>query len=375
MAPVVQALESRPDAVESRVCVTAQHRHMLDQVLGLFRIRPARDLDLMRNGQSPTAVFGRVLERLPQVLREERPDWVVVQGDTTTTAATATAARYEGVPVAHVEAGLRTFDKSQPFPEEVNRLITTAASDLHFPPTRRARRHLLDEGIEPERVVVTGNTVIDALLHTVRGLNGSPEGNDLLKGIPDGARMVLVTAHRRESFGAPHEEVCRAIRDLAVRYAGDVRIVYPVHLNSRASSVARNVLQSAPWVTLTEPVDYRTLVRLMARAEIVLTDSGGIQEEAPSLGKPVLVLRDVTERPEGIEAGTARLVGTSRERIVGETVNLLENSEAYARAAQVVHLYGDGHAAERIVSTLLGEPTPEWEPVEHRPGAGTAVAP
>jgi UDP-N-acetylglucosamine 2-epimerase (non-hydrolysing) len=338
MAPVVQALESRPDAVESRVCVTAQHRHMLDQVLGLFRIRPARDLDLMRNGQSPTAVFGRVLERLPQVLREERPDWVVVQGDTTTTAATATAARYEGVPVAHVEAGLRTFDKSQPFPEEVNRLITTAASDLHFPPTRRARRHLLDEGIEPERVVVTGNTVIDALLHTVRGLNGSPEGNDLLKGIPDGARMVLVT-------------------------------------NSRASSVARNVLQSAPWVTLTEPVDYRTLVRLMARAEIVLTDSGGIQEEAPSLGKPVLVLRDVTERPEGIEAGTARLVGTSRERIVGETVNLLENSEAYARAAQVVHLYGDGHAAERIVSTLLGEPTPEWEPVEHRPGAGTAVAP
>lgn len=361
LAPVVRAFEARNGRVRHRICVTAQHREILDQVLDFFSVRPEYDLDLMVRDQTPAEVAARVIDRFTPVLDAERPDWVLVQGDTTTTMATALAASYRGVKVAHIEAGLRTFDKTQPFPEEINRVLVGKLADLHFAPTALARANLVAEGIDPVRIVVTGNPGIDAFYHTLATLNGGPR-NDPLRGASPDARIVLVTAHRRENHGAPLESICRALSEIADRYGEEILIVYPVHPNSVVSDTVHQCLDGRRNIRLVSPLDYRTLVHVMRRCDIVLTDSGGIQEEAPSLGKPVLVLREVTERPEGVNAGNARLVGTAHRRIVHETSRLIEDSSAYARMAQPIDLYGDGRASPRIVSALLGEEVREWIP-------------
>ncbi len=346
MAPVVHALAGRA-GLDARVCLTNQHQEMLDQVLDLFGVRADHHLQVMTNGQTPTDVTVRVLERLPNVLAELRPAAVLVQGDTTTSFAAALAAFYARIPVGHVEAGLRTWRKDSPFPEELNRQMTTAIADWHFAPTEWAADNLRREGVPPDRIVVTGNTVTDALQWVAARVPAIPPG------IPDlgDTRLVLVTAHRRESFGAAFRELCEALRALVERNP-DVSLVYPVHLNPNVQEPVRAILRDVPRVHLVPPVDYGTMVSLLRRAYLVLTDSGGIQEEAPSLGKPVLVMRDTTERPEGIEAGTARLVGTSKQRIVAEAERLLGDPEAYAAMARAHNPYGDGHAAERIADVL-----------------------
>jgi UDP-N-acetylglucosamine 2-epimerase (non-hydrolysing) len=365
MAPVVHALAARPDRFFSRVCVTAQHREMLDQVLRFFCVRPDFDLDVMIKGQSPTDVIGRVVDRFAPVLRHERPDWVLVQGDTTTAMAAAMAANYWNVKVGHVEAGLRTFDKTQPFPEEINRVVVTSVADVHFAPTALARANLLSEGVENSKIFITGNPGIDALFYTLATLNGGIR-NDPLAGLPEDGHVILVTAHRRESFGKPLESICRALLDIAARYENRVKIVYPVHPNSKVYDVVHKILGRSRDVVLLPPLDYRTLVHVIRRCDLVLSDSGGIQEEAPSIGKPVLVLRNITERPEGIGVGAARLVGTDRATIVEETSRLLENRKAYMKMAQPINVYGDGRAAPRIVSALLGEKMGEWYPEARR---------
>ena len=352
MAPVVRELGRQPDRIASRVCVTAQHRTMLDQVLDLFGIVPDHDLDVMQESQSPTQVAATVLAKLEPVLRAERPDWVLVQGDTTTVAAAALAAFYAGCRVGHVEAGLRTFDKQQPFPEEVNRRVAGVIADLHFAPTARSRDNLRREGIDDATIRVTGNPVIDAL-HWAVQMPFDP-GSGPLATVPLGRRrLVLVTAHRRESFGEPLEEVLAALRTLAERYVDDVHLLFPVHLNPAVRGPVHRVLGGLPNVTLTEPLEYLPLVHALRCATLVITDSGGLQEEAPGLGKPVLVLREVTERPEAVDAGTVRLVGTDGARILAEAQALLDDGEAYARMARAVNPYGDGHAAPRIVEALL----------------------
>jgi UDP-N-acetylglucosamine 2-epimerase (non-hydrolysing) len=349
MAPVVRALKARPDAFESMVCVSAQHRDMLDQVLGVFQLKADFDLDLMTPGQSPADVVARLLERMPRLLREVRPDVLLVQGDTMTTFAAAFAAYLERIPTAHVEAGLRTGNKYHPFPEEMNRVLTTRVAELHFAPTARAMETLLQEGVPRQDVLLTGNTVIDALLATVRP--NYQFATPALAAIDPARRLVLVTTHRRESFGGPLESICTAVRTLVERFE-DCDVVIPVHPNPQVKQVVVRKLCDLPRVHLIEPCDYVEFVNLMARAEIILTDSGGVQEEAPSLGKPVLVLREVTERPEGVEAGTAVIVGTDREKIVRTASELLTSPEAYARMANAVSPYGDGHASERIAEAL-----------------------
>lgn len=355
MAPVIMELGKLPNSITGRVCVTAQHRQMLDQVLGLFDIKPDYDLDIMRAGQSPTQVAASVLAGLEPILRKERPDWVLVQGDTTTVAAASLAAFYAGVRVGHVEAGLRTNDKRQPFPEEINRRIAGVIADLHFAPTPRSRANLLAEGVPDVTIEVTGNTVIDALKWVAQR---SSVHYALPAGLPDTedgkTRLILVTAHRRENFGAPLEQICLALRDVATKYGDRIRLVYPVHPNPNVQGPVYALLGDLPNVTLTPPLDYLPMVHILERATIVLTDSGGLQEEAPGFGKPVLVLRSVTERPEGVEAGIVRLVGTDRRRIVEDTTLLLDDPKAYAEMSKAVNPYGDGHAAERIVKTLLG---------------------
>jgi UDP-N-acetylglucosamine 2-epimerase (non-hydrolysing) len=352
MAPVVKELEKRAGHIISRVCVTAQHRQMLDQVLSLFEIQPDHDLNVMQDSQSPTQVAAAVLAKLEPVLQAERPDWVLVQGDTTTVASAALAAFYAGAKVGHVEAGLRTFDKYQPFPEEINRRVAGVIADLHFAPTQRARENLLREGVPDAMIRVTGNPVIDAL-HMVADLPYDPASGPLAP-VPWNQRLILVTAHRRENFGQPLEQVCLALQDIAQIYAGDAHIVYPVHLNPNVQEPARRILSRVPGVTLTDPLDYLPLVYLMKRATLVLTDSGGIQEEAPGLGKPVLVLREVTERPEAVDAGTVRVVGTDRARIVEWARRLLDDPAEYDKMARAVNPYGDGQAAPRIVDAILG---------------------
>lgn len=350
MAPVVKELERHPDRIVSRVCVTAQHRGMLDRVLSLFAIAPDHDLDVMSAGQSPTGVASAVLAGLEPVLRAERPDWVLVQGDTTTVMATSLAAFYGGCRVGHVEAGLRTFDKHQPFPEEVNRRVAAVVADLHFAPTPRARDNLLREGVAAESVIVTGNPIVDAL----RLASGLPDDHHgaALPPFPPGRRVILVTAHRRENFGEPLAAICAALRAIVRDYPGDVHVVFPVHPNPNVHATVHRLLGDVDGITLTAPLDYFALVQLLKRATLVLTDSGGLQEEAPGLAKPVLVLRDVTERPEGVEAGSARLVGASQARIEREVRTLLDDPAAYASMARAVNPYGDGHAAERIVRAL-----------------------
>ncbi len=355
MAPVIRELERRSQSgVESLVCVTGQHREMLDQVLQLFGITPDYDLAVMEENQTLAGVAAAVLARLEPVLREVKPDWVLVQGDTTTVAAASLAAFYARAKVGHVEAGLRTYDKWQPFPEEINRRVAGVVADLHFAPTERSRQNLLREGIPAEQILVTGNPVIDAL-HWVASLpsDGKLPGGDLSTLAPSHTRVILVTAHRRENLGRPLEKICLALRELAARYGDALRIIYPVHLNPNVWGPVHRLLGEVPNIILLPPLDYLPLVHVMRRAHLVLTDSGGIQEEAPGLGKPVLVLRDVTERPEAVEAGTVRLVGTEQSRIVAETERLLEDPIEYQRMARAVNPYGDGRAAERIVDALV----------------------
>ena len=349
MAPVVHALQNDPKRFESVVCVSAQHRAMLDQVLSVFGVHADHDLDLMTAGQSPADVVARVLERLPPLLSKIRPDVLLVQGDTMTTFAAAFAAYLGRIPSGHVEAGLRTGDRYQPFPEEMNRVLTSRLASIHFPPTEQARAALLAEGVPPADVHLTGNTVIDALLQTVRSDYSfrSPE----LASLDPRRRLVLITTHRRESFGAPLRSTCAAIRDLAERFP-DLQFVLPVHPNPEVKETVERLLCDVPGMYLIPPVDYLEFVHLMNRAYLVLTDSGGVQEEAPSLGKPVLVLREVTERPEGVAAGTAVVVGTDRERIVRVASELLTSREAYERMASAVNPYGDGRASGRIVAAL-----------------------
>jgi len=351
MAPVVHELRRHPARAQARVCVTGQHREMLDQVLGLFDIVPEHDLGLMRADQSLSGLTAAALTGLDAVIDSERPDWVVVQGDTTTAMAAALAAFHRNTPVAHVEAGLRSRNLAHPFPEEANRRIADVLSALHLAPTEAARDNLLREGVDDNGIVVTGNTVIDAL-HWVAELP-PPSDLEALTGGNGERRLLLVTAHRRESFGAAMEQICLALRDLATRYRDTVSVVYPVHLNPRVGEPVHRILGDLANVTLTPPLDYLRFVHLMKRAYLVLTDSGGIQEEAPGLGKPVLVLREVTERPEAVEAGTARVIGTSREHVVGAAARLLDDPAEYARMAHATNPFGDGHAARRIVAALL----------------------
>jgi UDP-N-acetylglucosamine 2-epimerase len=354
MAPVLAELSRFPGAIESRVCVTAQHREMLDQVLRVFGIVPDTDLDVMTDDQAPWQVVSSVLGGLDRVLAAEAPDLVLVHGDTTTTMAASLAAFYRRIPVGHVEAGLRTHDRYYPFPEEMNRVVADDLASFHFAPTARARENLLREGVKAGSIFVTGNTVIDALL----GVAGRPRAgggaNAAGTAVPPAGRLILVTAHRRENFGAPLTSICRALRDVADAFP-DAAIVYPVHMNPNVERTAHAILGDHPRVSLVPPLSYEEFVELMARAHIVVTDSGGIQEEAPSLGKPVLVLRNETERPEAVEAGTVKVIGTERDTIVREITTLMNDGAAYDRMAGAVNPYGDGKAARRIVAAVMRE--------------------
>jgi len=361
MSPVIRQLERFPDRITSRVCVTAQHRQMLDQVLTLFGIDPEYDLNVMRDNQSPVQVAAAVLAGLESILRMERPDWVLIQGDTTTVVSASLAAFYTRVKVAHVEAGLRTHDKWQPFPEEINRRMVGVIADVHFAPTQSTRQNLLREGVSDERIFVTGNSVIDALQWAVE-LPGNLDDLPLPQSVFSGsARLILVTAHRRENLGYPLESICLALREIATRYRERVHIVYSVHLNPNVWNPVSRLLSNLSNVSLVPPLDYLRFAHLMQLSYLVLTDSGGIQEEAPALGVPVLVLRDTTERPEAVEAGTVKLVGTDQARVVKEVAALLDDVHIYDQMACLVNPYGDGHAAERIVATLLGERIEPWQ--------------
>ena len=350
LAPVVTALRERAPALRPLVVATAQHRELLDQVLRVFSIRPTIDLALMRPDQPLPSLTAAAIERLAEVFAERKPAFVLVQGDTTTSFAGALAAFYHHIPVGHVEAGLRTDDRYRPYPEEINRRMTTSLAELHFCPTQVAARRLRAEGIPSERILVTGNTVIDALFATLRRPYRPPAA---LRPLYESGRqpLLLVTAHRRESHGAPLAAICEALRILAERHPR-LTVVYPVHPNPRVQSTAARILSGVPRVHLLPPLDYVAFVHLMRRARILLTDSGGIQEEGPSLGIPVLVMRDVTERPEAVAAGGARLVGVRTERIVRETTRLLEDREAYARMSRAGDVYGDGKAARRIAAAV-----------------------
>jgi len=358
MAPVI--LEARDRGLKTIVCVTAQHREMLDQVLDLFGIQPEIDLDLMEPDQTLASLTARALLALDEVLAEVAPDWVLVQGDTTTAMVAALAAFYRQVPVGHVEAGLRTGDLNRPFPEELNRRLADAVSGRHFLPTEQARENLAAEGFAPETMAVTGNTVVDAL----QWVRQQPAAATDDLGLPDvtaSDRIVLVTAHRRESFGAGMESSARALVRI-VDQNPDVRMVYPLHRNPNVRQVMEEALGAVPRIHLLPPLDYLPFVQLMARSTLILSDSGGVQEEAPSLGVPALVLRETTERPEAVAAGAVRLVGLDTERIVREANILLQDAAAHEKMAVAVNPYGDGQASTRIVSILLDEPWSEFRP-------------
>lgn len=350
MAPVVQALAKTP--LKCEVAVTAQHREMLDQVLELFAIKPDYDLDLMETGQTLTDITVKAIKGLEEVFQKAQPDCVLVHGDTTTTFAAALAAFYAQIPVGHVEAGLRTHNKYSPFPEEMNRKLATALTDLHFVPTQKAKENLLHEGIEKGKIYITGNTVIDALLATVRDdyLFSDPQLQEILNQ-GQGKTMILVTTHRRENIGEPMSQIYQALTKILEEHQ-DAYVVFPVHKNPSVRKIVKEKLKDHPRIYLIEPLDYEPFVNLMAKAKIVLTDSGGIQEEVPSLGIPVLVVRDTTERPEAVEAGTVALVGTSYEKVYGGLKSLLTDKELYTKMAQAINPYGDGKAAERIAKAL-----------------------
>jgi UDP-N-acetylglucosamine 2-epimerase (non-hydrolysing) len=368
LCPVLLHLRSRPAEFQVKCCVTAQHRQMLDQVLLAFGVAPDYDLDLMQPGQSLAQSSARILASLEGVLAAERPDIVLVQGDTTTTFCGALAAFYARIPVGHVEAGLRTGDMSQPFPEELNRVLTTRLSTLHFAPTEGAAQNLRRDRVPPDRILVTGNTGIDAVLQVNEKLaKGDLPGIDL-PALDPSRRLLVVTAHRRENHGAPLEAVCEALIRLARR--GDVQIVYPVHRNPQVAGPVERMLGGEPSILLCEPLDYVPFVDLMRRAYILITDSGGIQEEGPSLGKPVLVMREKTERPEAVEAGTVKLVGTAVERIVAEAELLLDDRAEFERMSRAHNPYGDGHASERIADALAA---PAAYPPNNTHGRGTPI--
>ncbi len=351
MAPVVQCLAHTP-GIQALTCVTAQHREMLDQVLNLFDIKPDVDLDLMRPNQSLAQITASIITHLDPVLKDLKPDWILAQGDTTTVMVTALLAYYNQIKFGHVEAGLRTGDKYQPFPEELNRRIAGVSADLHFAPTEWSKQNLLKENIPAEQILVTGNPVIDALKQ-VANKPTPPEITDLLKKVGQ-SRLILVTAHRRENFGQPLENICAALKALSDRYGEGLHIVYPVHLNPNVQNVVRTHLENySTRISLLPPLDYLPMVQLMKHASLVLTDSGGLQEEAPGLGIPVLVMRATTERPEGIAAGTVKLVGTETDSIVTHACQLLDNPLEYQKMAHAVNPYGDGHASEKIVKALL----------------------
>jgi UDP-N-acetylglucosamine 2-epimerase (non-hydrolysing) len=354
MAPVVHALAKSP-RFEAHVCVTAQHREMLDQVLDLFAIKPDIDLDLMRPDQTLAGLSAAIFTHLDPVLESLKPDWVLVQGDTTTVAITALLSYYRRIRVGHVEAGLRTFDKWQPFPEEINRRVAGITADLHFAPTEWTKKNLLHEGVPEAAIRVTGNPVIDALQVVSKQAEPAWVTGVVEKlGLKKGKRLVLVTAHRRENFGLPLENIYSALISLASR--GDLELIYPVHLNPNVQEPARRMLDGIAHITLLPPLDYLPMIHLMKHAAIVLSDSGGIQEEAPAFGIPTLVLRAVTERPEGVEAGTLKLVGTNTSRIVEAATSLLDNPVEYAAMAKAKNPFGDGHASERIIQALLEFP-------------------
>lgn len=368
MAPIVRLLK-QTEGIEARVCVTAQHRQMLDQALELFNIKPDYDLDLMREGQTLAQLSAGIFTHLDPVLEEFKPDWILAVGDTTTVLNTSLLAFYRKIKFGHVEAGLRTHNKWHPFPEEINRRIATVTADVHFAPTEWSKGNLLREGVEPEKIFVTGNSVIDALKFVaeqeepreitelrerleIRELENSRlETGRLETTRPTTKRLILVTAHRRENFGEPMENICNAIKQLASRE--DVEIVYPVHLNPNVQEPVNRILKGVKRITLLPPLDYLPLAHLMKHASLILTDSGGIQEEAPTFGIPVLVMRETTERPEGVEAGILKLVGTETDRIAEEANRLLDDASEYAKMAKAANPYGDGHAAERIVEALL----------------------
>lgn len=350
MAPIIKLL-GQTDGVESSVCVTAQHRQMLDQVLKLFQIKPDYDLDLMREGQTMAQVSAGIFTHLDPILADLKPDWILAVGDTTTVVTTSLLAFYHRIKFGHVEAGLRTHNKWHPYPEEINRRLATTLADMHFAPTIWSQGNLLREGVDEKSIVVTGNPVIDAL----KFVSGQEEPQEVLKLLTrlriGEKKLVLVTAHRRENFGQPFENICHALLELAGR--NDVEIVYPVHLNPNVQEPVKRILKDVKHITLLPPLDYLPLVHLMKRSTLILTDSGGLQEEAPTFGIPVLVLREVTERPEGVEAGILKLVGTETSHIVQEAKRLLDDPVEYGRMAKASNPYGDGHAAERIVEALL----------------------
>jgi UDP-N-acetylglucosamine 2-epimerase (non-hydrolysing) len=347
MAPVLMALKAHPETFESILCVTAQHREMLDQVLELFDLQPDVDLDLMRPNQDLYELTSKVLLGMKEVLSLHKPDIVLVHGDTTTTMATSLASFYAQIPVGHVEAGLRTFDKYYPFPEEINRVVTDSVATFFFAPTDRSRQNLLDVGVPESAIYKTGNTVIDALYYTLEKIGNSPLP---IKLDPE-KRMVLVTVHRRENLGEPMAEICDALKTL-VQQNPDIELVIPVHMNPNVRQTVFGVLAGVERVHLIDPLDYAPFCQMMNHAYLVLTDSGGIQEEAPAISKPVLVLRDETERPEAVEMGTVKLVGPHRDRILAEAQRLLDDEAAYRQMAQAVNPYGDGHASERIIQAL-----------------------
>ena len=347
MAPLVKELERRKE-IESIVCVTAQHREMLDQVLNTFDIKPDYDLNIMKQGQSLADVTTRALVGLEEVIKEVKPDIVLVHGDTTTTFAGALAAFYNQVAIGHVEAGLRTYDKYSPYPEEMNRQMVDRLSDMYFAPTEISKNNLLKENIDESKIYITGNTAIDAMSTTVDENYTHPE----LDWINAGERMILLTAHRRENLGEPMRHIFRAIKRVVDEFS-DVKVIYPIHMNPRVREVANEVFGDADRVKLIEPLEVFDFHNFQNKSYIILTDSGGIQEEAPSLGKPVLVLRDTTERPEGIKAGTLKLVGTDEDVIYEETKKLLLDKKAYEKMSKASNPYGDGHASERIVDAII----------------------
>ncbi len=355
LAPLIIELRRFPALFDVRVCVTAQHRQMLDQVLRFFEIVPDHDLDIMKPGQNLFDVTLASLQGLNHIIQSTQPDWVLVQGDTTTVFTATVASFYHHVKVAHIEAGLRSFNKLAPFPEEMNRVMTSHIADLHFCPTENARANLLKEGIADENIEVVGNTVIDALLHgvlKVKNLTADSFG-DAFKGIDPrdfSKRIILVTGHRRENFGKPFEDICRALKELAARK--NIAIIYPVHLNPNVRQPVFDILNGVDNVHLIEPLEYPAFIWLMEKSYLILTDSGGVQEEAPSLGKPVLVMREVTERTEGIDAGTAKLVGTDQGKIVSEVVKLLDDPLHYTAMTSSKNPYGDGRSSQKIREVL-----------------------
>lgn len=350
MAPLVKELEKR-EGIESKICVTAQHREMLDQVLELFDIKPDYDLNIMKTKQSLTGITNRILEGLEDIFKEEKPDMILVHGDTTTTFSSALAAYYQQIKVGHVEAGLRTFDKYFPFPEEMNRKLTGAIADLHFSPTKGAKNNLLREGIDEKSIYITGNTVIDAMLHTVED-DYVFENEELNKIDFKNKKVIMITAHRRENWGEGISNVCEALNQI-VNENKDVELVYLVHLNPIVKDMVYEKLGNKERIHLLNPLDTKETHNLMNKCFMVMTDSGGLQEEAPHLGKPVLVLRDVTERPDAVEYGTVKLVGTNKEKIIDEANILINSKEAYEKMSKAVNPYGDGKASERICDAIM----------------------